>query len=291
MLGAMEIAVGVLLAAAGLVLVGLVAALVARRRAAHRSAPAAVAPVDDLAEFLESPPGSAARTRRTGSDDVVALAAPPLPAAPAPPRSRRPLPVGGTAAAIGLVALLVVASAVVAVTSGRDGRRGDGERGDGERRGTDAAASDRARLRFGGIVLEERAVGVTVTFPEVVLDTGTDGPVASLELPTWNCLSAEAPEDPVEAGCAPGRTEYAELRSPDLDVTRDGDELRIAGAFPTSTRPTGSGPEATGRTYDLVVTVRPDGDAAADRRVPASGELELGERRTPVAEGELRVHD
>ncbi len=286
MLGAMDIAVGVLLAAAGLVLVGLVAVLVARRRAAPPAAPATAEPLDDLARFLESPPGSASSTRRAAPDGVVVLAAPPLPAAPAPPPSRPGVPVAVPPALAGLLLLLLIAAAVVATTSAGEGRRGDG---DG--RGAEAVAGDEARLRFGGLVLEERAVGVTVSYPELALDADPHGSVASLELPTWNCLAVEAPEDPVEAGCVPARTEYAELHSPDLRVTRDEDGLRIAGAFATATRSTGGDPEPTDRTYDMVVTVRPDGAAGADRWAPASGELELGDRRTTVVAGELRFHD
>lgn len=284
MLGAMDIAVGVLLAVAGLVLVGLVAALVARRRAAPPPAPTATADqADDLQAFLESPPGSRAPTR-SASEGVVALAAPPVPAAPPPPPPRRPVPTAVLAALAGLVVLLLVAAAVVAMASTGAGR------GNGEGRGADAVASDQARLRFAGIVLEERAVGVTVSYPELVLEAGGDGPVAFLELLTWNCLAADAPQDPVEAGCAAGRTEYAELRSPALQVAREDDGLRITGAFATATRSTGGDPEPTGRTYDVVVTVQPEGTAIADRWVPASGELELGGRRTALVEGELRVH-
>ncbi len=178
----------------------------------------------------------------------------------------------------GLFVLLLVAAAVVAATAGPD-RRGHEQRQG--RAGDEAPAAAEAQLRFGGIVLEERAVGVTVTYPELTLDTDADGPVASVELPTWNCLAVEAPEDPAEAGCVPGRTEYAELDSPELSVTADGDGLRIEGDFATTTRPTGSDPEPTGRSYDLVVTVDPDG----------SGELELGERSTALVEGEMRIHD
>lgn len=284
MLGAMDIAVGVLLAVAGLVLVGLVAALVARRRAAPPAPTATSDQVDDLQAFLESPPGSTAPTR-SASDGVVALAAPPLRAAPPPSPPRRPVPTAVLAALAGLVVVLLVAAAVVAMASTGAGR------GNGERREADAVASHQARLRFAGIVLEERAVGVTVSYPELVLEAGRDGPVASLELPTWNCLAADAPQDPVEAGCAAGRTEYAALRSPALQVAREDDGLRITGAFATATRPTGGEPEPTDRTYDVVVTVEPEGTAIADRWVPASGELELGGRRTALVEGELRVHD
>jgi hypothetical protein len=278
MLGTMEIAVGVLLGLAGLVLAGLVAAVVAGRRTQPPADP-----VDDLPDFLEFPPGSAAPTRpgsATATHDVVALSPP-----PGPPVPRRRLTIWALAALAGLAVLLLVAAVVVASLPG-SGRRGAGE----HRPAVDtSAAGDEARLRFGGIVLEERAVGVTVTYPELTLEADSDGPVASLELPTWNCLAAEAPEDPADAGCGPGRTEYAELRSPDLEVTRDGQGLRIAGAFATTTRPAGGEPEPTDRTYDVVVTVSPEGSATSDRRVPASGDVQLEDRRTSVVEGDVRI--
>lgn len=290
MLGTMEIGVGVLLGLAGLVLAGLVAAFVAGRRAQPLAGPPAAEPVDDLPDFLEFPPGSAASVRPgpvSAPDPVVALSAPSH--GPAP----RPLLPSGALAAWGGLAVLLLVAAVIVASLPEPGRRGEADRRrSGEHRpgaGAPPAGAD-ARLRFGGIVLEERAVGVTVTYPELTLRADTEGSAASLELPTWNCLAAEAPEDPGEAGCAPGRTEYAELRSPDLEVGRHGDELRIAGAFATTTRPTGADPEPTGLTYDLVVTVSPDGSTTPDRWVPVSGDLVLGDRRTSVEEGDLRIH-
>jgi hypothetical protein len=282
MLGAMEIAVGVLLALAGLVLVGLVAAFAAGRRTGPPARAATLDPVDDLPDFFASPPGSTPSrgpAHPPSSDAVVALSPPPRPATPGPSRTPA-VPTGVLAALGGLVVLLLVAAVVVASLP-VSGRRDAG--GLGAPREARAPTGAEARLRFGTVVLEERAVGVTVSSPELILDADGEGPVASLELPTWNCLAAEAPEDPAEVGCAPGRTEYAELRSPELEVVRDGDDLRIAGAFATATRPAGSDPEFTGRTYDLVVTVHPGS--------PGSGELELGDRSTPVVEGELRVDD
>jgi hypothetical protein len=274
MLEAMDIAVGVLLAVAGLVLVGLIAAFVAHRRAEPPAVEPPAEPVDDLPYFLEFPPGSTPAAPRA-SDSVVALAPAPRPAAPAPaPPPRRSIPIAAMAVLAGLLVLLLVAAAVVAATAGPD------RRGAGDRQAVDTPTAE-ARVRFGGIVLEERAVGVTVSHPELFLDARADGSRASLELPTWNCFATEAPEDPVAAGCVPGRTEYAELDSPDLSVTTDGGGLRIEGDFATSTRPTGSDPEPTGRSYALVVTVEPDG----------SGALELGQRRTEVVEGEVRIHD
>ena len=278
MLEAMDIAVGVLLAAAGLVLVGLIAALVAQRRAVPTAVEPPAEPVDDLPYFLEFPPGSVPAAPRA-SDSVVALAPAPRPTAPAPaPPPRRSIPVAALAVLTGLLVVLLVAAAVVAAIAGPDRRR-DEQRQDSA--AAEAPSAAEAQLRFGGILFEERAVGVTVTYPELTLDARAGGQVVSLEFPTWNCLATEAPEDPAEAGCVPSRTEYAELDSPDLSVAAKDDGLRIEGDFATSTRPTGSGPEPTGRSYPLVVTVEPDG----------SGVLELGDRRTEVVEGEFRIHD
>ncbi len=286
MLGAMEIAVGVLLGLAGLLVLALVAAFVAGRRTETPAGPPPADAIDDLPDFLEFPPGSAGGPARPTSDRVVALAAPPPPAPPPPAPRRFPVPTVALAALAGLVVLLLIAAVVVAALPG-PGRRGD----DRPRAAGVSAAGDEARLRFGGIVLEERAVGVTVSYPELLVAADADGPVASLELPTWNCLAADAPEDPADAGCVPGRTEYAELRSPDLEVTRGGDDLRITGDFATFTRPAGSDPEPTGRTYELVITVEPDDAADPEGWVPASGDLELGDHDTRVVEGEVRLHE
>ncbi len=117
-----------------------------------------------------------------------------------------------------------------------------------------------ARLALGGLVLERRAVGVTVTYPAVSVTVGRAGAaLAHVRLPSWNCLGSTAPRDPEAAGCTPATTEYADLPTPALVVTRDGDALRVAGRFPTYTRPAGTPPVYTGRVYDLSVTVAPAG--------------------------------
>ena len=73
------------------------------------------------------------------------------------------------------------------------------------------------------------------------------GPGRGSEFPTFNCLTAEAPADPVAAGCTPTLTEYAELASPDLAVADDGRRPACSrGRFPTETRPNGSPPAPTG---------------------------------------------
>ena len=95
MLGAMDIAVGVLLAVAGLVLVGLVAAFVARRRAATPAAVSRRPSPWTTCRTSSSPRPARRRSARPASDSVVALAPPRAP--PLPPR-RRPRAVVPTAA-------------------------------------------------------------------------------------------------------------------------------------------------------------------------------------------------
>ena len=95
-----------------------------------------------------------------------------------------------------------------------------------------------AGVTFQGVVLEQRAVGLTVTYPSVSLSTDGERSLAHVRLPTFNCLTAEPPADPVAAGCARSLTEYADLADPQLQVTRDGERVDLAGLFPTYTRPT-----------------------------------------------------
>jgi len=263
-------------------LAGLVAALVLRRRNPGPPAhgPAADDRRDDLPGFLESPPGSGAgpTVPQTG---WAALTAPIAPAAPPPARGRRDAVV--VLAAMAVTALLLVgAAAAVAATSGPGGRRDPHTRGH-EPAARDAAA---ARLTFGGVVLEPRAVGVTATYPVVEVTTDGERSRATVEFPTFNCLAAEAPADPVAAGCTRSLPEYAELASPDLEVQRDGDGLRISGLFPTELRPNGSAPTPTGRAYDLRITVTPAGEGRGWQ--PADGVLELGPDRAVTTAGEIR---
>jgi hypothetical protein len=137
-----------------------------------------------------------------------------------------------------------------------------------------------ARLTFGGIVVERHAVGTTVAHPSVSITAAGDGgtALAHLRLPTWNCLTVEPPADPAAAGCVRSRTEYADLPSPALSVTREGRDLRLTGRFPTYTRPIGTAPAYTGRVYDLTVTVSPAGPVR-DGAAPAAGTLFLGTDR------------
>src|SRR3712207_9023274 len=65
---------------------------------------------------------------------------------------------------------------------------------------------------------------------------------------------------------------------PALTVTRDGEDLRLTGRFPTYTRPIGTAPAYTGRVYDLAVTVSPAG-AVRDGPAPAEGPVFLGTDR------------
>jgi hypothetical protein len=262
---------GVVLGVGLVILVGLGTALVLQRG----SAPAPDDPGgDDLPGFLESPPGSATPAATAG---WAALAAPPVSAAPVR-RPRRDTLVPLIAMAVTAL-LLLAAAAVVAATSQRDGRRPHTS----VSAAPGPAAGAAARLTFGGVVLEPRAVGVTATYPVVRVSSEGDRTVARVEFPTFNCLTGEAPPDPVAAGCTRAGTEYAELRSPDLLVRTRGDVLRLAGRFPTELRPNGSAPSPTGRSYELRITVTAVGSAAKDGWRPARGTLELGaERATTV---------
>jgi hypothetical protein len=261
---------GLVVGAALVLLAGLTTA-VALRRSRRAGAPEDLdGPQDDLPGFLEAPPGSAAAP---APREGWAALAPPPPAAPTgPPRRRDTLVV---LAAMGATALLLVgAAAVVAAAARPDDRRPHADR----------SRPAEARLTFGGLVLEPRAVGVTATYP-VVEVTAEDGRArAQVEFPTFNCLSAEAPADPVAAGCTRSVTESAELASPDLVVQGDGAGLRIAGRFPTEVRPNGGPPTATGRVYELRITVVPTAGGTGGGWRPAEGELELGAERAATVD-------
>ncbi len=274
--------IGALLATAAVLLVGLGVRLLVSRRRARSSDPG---PVDDLPAFLESPPGSS-RVDGPASPAHVGLAAPP------PDAGRRPAAAPPAAAVAGVAAvavlLLAVAGGLAATAASGDEQRGAAAGPEGTTRDRTPAAGTEVRLRFAGVVLEQRAVGITVTYPEVELVQVGGGPVARLTLPTWNCLSASAPDDPVAAGCVPSRTEHAELGPPALDLAPDPAGLRLAGSFRTTTRPTGGPPQATGRAYPIEVTVRADGSEPG-RWSPADGQLLLGGRRTTSLEGRIRL--
>ncbi|SFC54016.1 hypothetical protein [Klenkia taihuensis] len=136
-----------------------------------------------------------------------------------------------------------------------------------------------ATASFGGVVLEPRAVGVTVAYPVVRVSSDGDRTLAHVEFAVWNCLADAPPADPATADCRRGLTEYADLPSPDLEATRTGDDgVRLRGSFPTYTRPNGSPPAATGRSYALEVELQ-------DRRGTVSGTLRLGDGEASAAAG------
>jgi hypothetical protein len=271
----------------GVVLAGLVTALVLRR-GSTRSAPAEdhADDVDDLGRFLEFPPGSGTAPAPTGWAALAPATGAEQPA-PVPP-ARRDAVVVLTAMALTALLLLGIAAAVAAA-AGAGGRQ-EGQGRHGQRAGsaaTDRGAPDgvEARLTFGGLVLEPRAVGVTATYPVVAVATEGNRSRARVEFPTFNCLSAAAPVDPVAAGCTPSITEHAELRSPDLVVTPAGHGFRVTGRFPTEVRPNGSAPVPTGRVYELRITVTPADGTAPDGWQRAHGVLELGEERADTVDG------
>ena len=277
------IALSIVLGLAALLLAGLAVALFDRSRRAPLVS--AEEGQDDLPGFLEAPPGTPSAGSAT-SGGFVALAAPPAPPPPAPEPSRRPLAVIAAGAAV-LVAAAAVLVAVWAPSSSADRpHRADRHPASPSRPARDA----QARMTFTGVVLEERAVGVTVTYPEVEVTRNSDGAVARLTLPTWNCMAAEAPDDPADAGCVRGRTEYAELSGPDLELSRADGTVRFSGDFATSTHPTGSAPEATGRTYAIAVEMTPDAALRSGRWTHATGVLELADRRAESIVGEMRAH-
>lgn len=233
-----------------------------------------------------------------------ALAAAPV-TRPAPHSPRRPVAALATAAVA-----LVVAAGTLAVLTDHGGRRDDRGRDEGRPAAaattrtvpttasstptttraplTAAAAGDlastsvdpgrdgfTARAAFEGIVLEPRAVGATVSYPR--LDVSSDGTtgVAHLELTTWNCITATPPVDPAAAGCTASLTEYADLPTPALELREVAGEFELSGDFETYTRPNGSSPVYTGRSYPITVEAGPDG-RAEDGTAPLVGDLELG---------------
>ncbi len=256
------------------------------------SSPAGGWAVDDLPAFLESPPGShgegpAALPAVPLNGGPALLDAPhrpttaPAPAAPHDDRAGRRL-LGGLLA--GAVVLVGAAAALAATTapsrgtapeprpgpadpswtapdvSGVPAQPSPGDPGAGRLAlrsvpvGPDGAL---ARGTFGGLLLERRAVGVTVAYPTVSLTASEvpDGPaLAHVRLPVWNCLTDNAPADPAAAGCRRLPAQHAELGTPALTISSDGEGLRISGRFPTYLRPVGSPPAWTGQVYPLAVT-------------------------------------
>jgi hypothetical protein len=290
---------GAVLGVALIALPALVAVLLLRRPGGRRPTGPVdeepPAPVDDLADFLEHPPGSA------GAPPPAAAGWPPLSAPPDPAAPQEPAtaPAGRSrqtatalAAMAGSALLLVGVAAALAVAAQPSGTpRADASSSPSAAAPPSAeqdagALADRsvalgrdgvaARLAFGGVVLERRAVGVTATYPRITVTSDGEDAVAHVELPTFNCLSDQAPADPVAAGCVASLTEYADLAAPDLTVARDDDGARVSGNFPTYLRPNGSAPAWTGRAYELTVRIEPRSGDPDDGWVPASGVLTLG---------------
>ncbi|WP_139306689.1 hypothetical protein [Modestobacter sp. DSM 44400] len=132
-----------------------------------------------------------------------------------------------------------------------------------------------ASVTFGGVLLEQRAVGLTVTYPSLSVSSDGAQALAHVRLPTFNCLTDEPPADPMAAGCSRSLTEYADLASPALQVSRDGERLDVLGLFPTYTRFKGSSPAYTGRAYQLTATISPAG-AVRGGVAAASGVVRIG---------------
>jgi hypothetical protein len=302
---------GAVLAVLLLGLAGLVAVLVLRRPPGGGPEPRPDDPApsagttDDLPGFLEHPPGSPGSPSPAAAGWPVLSAAPPVEPRPAPlpepsgpERSRRQT--GLALAALSVTALLLVGvAAALAVAAQRS--RTDPEATAAPAGDTDPAPSSivpsqpgalatssvtpgrngtEARLTLGGIVLERRAVGVTATYPRFEVTSDGEHAVAHVELPTFNCLTDHAPADPVAAGCLRSLTEYGDLTTPELEVSRDGDRVRVSGRFPTYLRPNGTPPVWTGRVYELTVSAEPRAGDPDEGPVPATGVLELGPDRT-----------
>jgi hypothetical protein len=294
----------------GLLLVLLAAALLLRP-----GRPGADVAEDDLPGFHAHPPGSPgapAPPSAGGAPVPLAPASAPdalarpavVPGPPAPPGD------GGRSVARFLLALaalalaLIAAAAAVAIPSARADRASTpspaaaspspavvvpdlpavpdspaaGQPGAGELAHLSlplGRGDTRARLEFGGVVLEQQAVGATMTRPAAGLTTSGRQALLHLRLPTWNCLAPNVPDDPAAAGCVASVTEYGDLASPALSMSTDGRSLVLQGRVPTYTRPNGSGPVYTGRVYDVTLTVRP-GQRLGLRRYVAEGALTLG---------------
>jgi hypothetical protein len=269
---------------------GVLAMRPGRTRTAEPSA-AAPSPTglaeDDLPGFLESPPGSAPPPAPR-ADGWAALSSPatppPTPASP-PERSTGT----GVLVAMAVTALLLIGAAAAVATTRTTNPAVERPHAQGAPGPTTQAPRPdavSARLAFDGVVLERHPVGVTVAYPRVQASAAGDRAAAEVELATFNCLSGEAPEDPVAAGCTRSVTEHAELSTPELEVVGDGTELRFSGRFPTFRRPNGSPPVTTGRVYELTVRVAPRDGRAGQGQEQATGVLELGDDRVGTSDGE-----
>jgi hypothetical protein len=287
------IALGV--AVLGLVVVG-VGALAAR--SPSREVPERLLR-DDLPAFHARPPGSPGAPALPSGGPPVLLAVP-------PPAAERPrIPAGRSSTGRPLLVLAAVVLLVLGAAAGvglatRDAAGGQpagrpavlrlpalpavpdsppaGRTGAGRLAFTSLPLGPgdvAARLSFDGVVLERQAVGVTVTYPSVSVTTHGTLALAHVRLPTFNCLTADAPADPLAAGCVPSVTEYADLPAPALHVSHDGTHLSMQGRFPTYVRPNGTAPHYTGHVYALTVGARA-GDRLRQGVFAADGVLTLG---------------
>lgn len=245
-------------------------------------------PRDDLAAFLDSPPGTPGAPDDDRDGWAPLAPAAPRPAAPAPAPAGVGSHPAGVLAALAVAALLLVGAAAALAASARWSGSAPAAAEPGASSpattspatGTPSTPPDpdavATRLTFEGVVLEEHAVGITAAHPELLLTVEDGRAVGRLELPTLNCLATSAPPAPADPTCRPGRTEYADLSSPDLRVVRDGDELTVSGRVATSRRLPGGTVEETGRSYEMTVTV----DVAdVGTPGPAPARLEWGDQR------------
>lgn len=306
MLGGMDVppaAAWLLLGAVlGILLTGAVVSWVAsaRSRGSRAGVPEAVqvAPVDDLADFLEHPPGTRPATPRTGWT-VLGPTSSPSAAPEAGDVRGRP----GTARTC--VAALALVGSVAAVTATAepqaDPARGSSsthsepapDDGPDDSASTDGAGTDdgavAAVMTFSGLVLEPRAVGITAAYPEVRLTADGDAPRLDVLLPTYNCLTRTAPADPLAAGCAAALVEQGTVGPDDLRLDRDGDRWVATGRLATLLPAGGSPPEPTGRVYDLELTVSPGDGPAAEGWRSAAGRLRLGTATATADEAGSRL--
>ncbi|TKJ16713.1 hypothetical protein [Blastococcus sp. CCUG 61487] len=276
-------------AALGILLVLVVGAAVRRLRLPDRTGPGAGAASpagghDDLPGFLEHPPGTPGAPR--GNGEGWTSLAPPAPAARAV-RERAPAAAspGRVIAAFAVAAVLLIGVAA-ALAAARTPERvaSSGPPASAPDAAEPARGTVSARLAFTGVVLEEHAVGITAGYPELELTADGHDATARLVLPTANCLAAEPPPAAEDARCRAGRTEYADLDAPELRVQREGDRWRVSGTFTTRLRPPGGATEPTGRSYEVVVTVAPDGEPGSGW-VPADARLEWGDQHAAGREG------
>ncbi|WP_222270624.1 hypothetical protein [Modestobacter marinus] len=272
---------------------------------------------DDLPGFLENPPGSPPAA--APAPPVLVPATVPAPRPPESANGHRPTSglLGRRAVGAAVVTSLVLSTVALAVAVGRDRSAAPAPAAApftpsgsatpepdapvattaAPPTATGTAAGDlafasvplgedgvAASVVFDGVLLEQRAVGLTVTYPAVSLSTDGEQALAHVRFPTFNCLTDEPPADPLTAGCARSITEYADLATPHLQVTREAGRIELVGLFPTYTRPNGTAPAYTGRAYRLTAAVSAEG-AERNGQAPATGVVRLGLDSAPTATG------